>query len=167
MCLVFATIATVLSLPASAGSMAGTQIGNSLNGVSTVNVNDANAGNTGGGVDKNREELSVSVVDDAKPVAGAKCTLTNAKGDWSLTAPDTVKVKRSDTDLQVKCEAPGYESVVQTVKASTIQIPRPAFKFSTDSGADGDDAADIIAVPSYEAQITITLAAKSASPVAN
>jgi len=162
----FATAVAVLSLPALADSTAGTEMGTAFNGVSTVNVTGANGGNSAGGVDKNREQLTVAVVDGAKPVTGAECTLTNAKGDWSLTAPDTVKVKRSDTDLQVKCEAPGYESVAQTLKASTTQIPRPQFKFSTDSGGDGDDS-NTITVPNYAANITITLAAKSTPQAAN
>ena len=155
----------VVTLPALAGSVAGTEIGNNFNGMSTVNVTGANGGNAGG-VDKNREELSVAVLDSGKPVAGAKCTLTNAKGDWSLTAPDTVKVKRSDTNLQVKCEAPGYDTLVQTIQASTTQIPRPQFRFSTDSGGDGGDGDAMITVPNYRSQIMVTLV-KPAPQAAN
>lgn len=156
----------IVTLPALAGSVAGTEIGNSFNGVNTVNVTGANGGNTGG-ADKTREELSVAVLDSGKPVAGAKCTLTNAKGDWSLTAPDTVKVKRSDTNLQIKCEAPGYDPQVQTIQASTTQIPRPQFRFSTDTGGDGEDGDAMITVPNYQSDIKVTLTMKQTPQAAN
>jgi hypothetical protein len=165
--LAVASALAVLSLPTLAAPIAGTEMGTGFNAVSKVNVTGANGGNNAGGTDKNREELTVAVLDGAKPVAGAKCTLTNAKGDWSLSAPDTVKVKRSDSDLQIKCEAPGYESITQALKASTTQVPRPQFKFSADAGGAGDDDNSEITVPSYTANITITLAAKSPPQAAN
>jgi hypothetical protein len=88
--------------------------------------------------------------------------LTNAKGDWSLTAPDSVDVRRSDSDLQIKCEKSGYEPVVTTIKASKTQIPRPQFHFA--AGGSGDDDQDtMITVPQYASPITVTFGTKQAN----
>lgn len=114
----------------------------------------SNANN--GGANKDRETLSISVVDGNGPVADAKCTLTNAKGDWSVTAPDSVDVRRSDSDLQIQCEKPGYDPVSTAIKASKAQIPRPQFHFA--AGGTGDDDEDaMITVPQYAPSITVTL----------
>lgn len=127
----------------------------------TVTVTGATNGN--GGTNKDRETLSISLADASGPITGGKCVLTNAKGDWSVTAPDTVDVRRSDSDLQIKCEKAGYDPVTATVKASTTQIPKPQFHFGTDSGGDGDDQNATITVPQYASSITVTFGAKQAS----
>ncbi|HEY1998498.1 hypothetical protein [Paraburkholderia sp.] len=106
--------------------------------------------------------MSIATVDSTGPVADAKCTLTNSKGNWSLTAPNDVDVRRSDSDLQIKCEKPGYDPVVTTLKAAKTQIPRPAFHFATDGGGD-EDADAMITVPQYNPSITVTFGSKQAS----
>ncbi|MGA7776715.1 MAG: hypothetical protein WCA85_03255 [Paraburkholderia sp.] len=131
-----------------------------LQSAPAVTVNGA-TNNNNGGENRDRETLSISVVDANGPVADAKCILTNAKGDWSLTAPDSVEVRRSDSDLQIKCEKPGYAPVVTTIKASKTQIPRPQFHFAA-GGDDGDQDA-MITVPQYAASITVTFDARQAN----
>lgn len=131
-----------------------------LQSANAVNVTGATSSNNGG-VKKDRETVSISAVDSNGPVADAKCVLTNAKGDWSLSAPDSVEVRRSDSDLQIKCEKPGYDAVTTTIKASKTQIPRPQFHFAADGGDNDDDA--MITVPQYAPSITVTFGSKQAN----
>ncbi len=133
------------------------KLGNMLEGTNQRSVTDGNNGQSGG-EDRNREDLSIRVVDAGGTVAGAACTLSNAKGDWSITAPDTVTVRRSDSDLKIRCEKPGYDPTETTVKASTTQIMPKHFRFSADPS---DDA--MITVPYYDPAITVTLNAKVAA----
>jgi hypothetical protein len=136
---------------------------NTLSNVNTVNVTGANGGQDGG-QDQNREELSVAVVDNAGPVTGAKCTLSNDKGDWSVTAPDTVTVRRSKSDLKIECVKPGYNPAEGVLQASTTQITPKHFEFGTDAGGDGsDDERPLITVPQYAPAITVTLNGKPAA----
>lgn len=132
-----------------------------LRSATTVNVTGATSHNDGG-ANKDHETLFIATVDGNGPVADAKCTLTNAKGDWSLTAPDDVDVHRSSSDLQIKCEKTGYDPVVTTIKATRTQIPRPAFHFAADSSG-GDDEDPMITVPQYDPNITVTFGSKQAS----
>jgi hypothetical protein len=127
----------------------------------TMNV--TGASNANGGTNKDRETVSIAVADASGPITDAKCILTNAKGDWSVNAPDDVDVRRSDSDLQIKCEKSGYEPVVATIKASTTEIPRPRFHFGTDAGGDGDDDDAMITVPEYASSITVTFGTKQAN----
>ena len=48
---------------------------------------------------------------------GADCMVTNATGQWSLRAPGTVKVGRSNTALTIKCEESGYEPATRVLTA--------------------------------------------------
>lgn len=158
--LIAGLVATTLSLPVQAGAI-GAAESNGFGQTSVVNVTGANGGNNGG-ADKSRETITVSVMDGSTAVP-AKCTLTNEHGDWSLSTPDTVTVRRSSTDLQIKCEAPGYAPVQETLKAATIKIPKPQFHFSTDAGGDGDDddVQPMISVPNYASNITVVLGPKA------
>jgi hypothetical protein len=153
---VFAIAISMLPLYAFAGS--GGQI-NTLQNV--VTVTEANSGQNNA-QDKNREELSVAVVDANGPVADAKCTLSNDKGDWSVAAPDKVTVRRSRSDLKIECAKAGYDTATGVVKASTTQITPKRFAFGTDAGGDGEEDAEIT-VPQYGPTITITLNAKAAA----
>ncbi|MBK5148575.1 hypothetical protein IQ285_12870 [Burkholderia sp. R-69608] len=112
-----------------------------------------------GGSNKDRETLSIVTVDSSGPVADAKCTLTNSKGEWLLTAPDNIEVRRSYSGLTIKCEKSGYDPVVTTLTASKTQVPRPAFHFAGDSN--GDD--EMITVPQYAPNVTVTLGTRQAT----
>ena len=48
-------------------------------------------------------------------VNGARCTLTNEKGSWSLQTPGNAVVTNSRENLSVRCEKNGYESAVVSV----------------------------------------------------
>lgn len=152
-----ATTALLFSIYAFAGNVGAPS---SLQSATAVIVTGA-TNNNNGGENKDRETLSISAVDANGPVADAKCILTNAKGDWSITAPDNVDVRRSDSDLQIKCEKPGYAAAVTTIKATKTQIPRPQFHFA--AGGDDDDQDAMITVPQYSAAITVTFDAKQAN----
>lgn len=47
---------------------------------------------------------------------GAICTLTNDLGSWTATAPDTVVIMRSGSDLQVYC-ASGKAHKAEVIKS--------------------------------------------------
>jgi hypothetical protein len=160
--LILAAAVAACSLPAFAGTISASQA-HDLSGTGVVNVTGANGGNNGG-QDKNRESITVSVVDGITPVA-AQCTLSNEHGDWSLKTPDTVTVRRASSALQVKCAADGYAPVEENIEAADIKIPKPHFRFSTDAGGDGDDDGSeaMITVPNYRSNITIVLGPKTAA----
>jgi hypothetical protein len=51
----------------------------------------------------------------ASNVNGAKCTLTNEKGSWSLQTPGSAVVTNSRENLSIRCEKKGYESSVVSI----------------------------------------------------
>ena len=48
-------------------------------------------------------------------VSGAKCTLTNEKGSWSVLTPGSAVVTNSRENLSVRCEKNGYQSAIVSV----------------------------------------------------
>jgi len=112
-----------------------------------------------GGQDQRREELAIAVVDGSGPVTGAKCSLTNDKGNWTVAAPDTVRVTRSKSDLKVECVKDGYDTVSGVLNSTTTQITPKHFQFSTSGGGDGDDDGSVT-VPQYAPTVTVTLGSK-------
>jgi hypothetical protein len=110
-----------------------------------------------GGQDQRREEMAIAVVDASGPVTGAKCSLTNDKGNWTVAAPDTVRITRSKSDLKIECLKDGYNAVSGVLNASTTQITPKHFQFSAESG--GDDGGPVT-VPQYAPAVTVTLPAK-------
>lgn len=143
------------------------EFGIGANGKTAVSVTGANGGQDGG-KDERREELSIAVVDPSGPVAGAKCALSNDKGDWSVTAPDTVTVRRSASTLKIRCEKDGYVATEGSIEATTIKIEPKHFRFGTDAGGDGeDDETSLVTVPQYLPSIVVTLNAKSGAQATN
>ncbi|WP_144140329.1 hypothetical protein [Paraburkholderia sp. BCC1884] len=146
------------------------ELGLGANGKAALGINGANGANGGqdGGKDQRREELSVAVVDTSGPVAGAKCILANDKGEWSVSAPDTVMVRRSASALKGRCEKEGYAATESTVEATTIKIEPRHFRFGTDAGGDGgDDESSLVTVPQYSPSIVIALNAKGGPQTTN
>jgi len=45
---------------------------------------------------------------ETTPVSGASCTCSNDRGQWPLTSPGTVVVKKSESVLQIRCSKQGY-----------------------------------------------------------
>jgi hypothetical protein len=147
------------SIHAFAGNVANSST--ALQSANAVIVTGASNSNNGG-EKKDRETLAIAVVDGNGPVSDAKCVLTNSSGNWSVTAPDSIEVRRSDSDLQIKCEKSGYDPVSTTIKAAKTQIPRPAFHFAAGSSGDDDEDA-MITVPQYAPSITVTFGSKQAN----
>jgi len=143
-----------------AGTVA--QTPNGLAAAPVTNITGAQ-NNNGSNVSMTKESLTINVVSGDSDVAGATCKLSNPKGEWSMTAPGTVDVRRVNGDLQVECDKPGFEPGMQTIKASSIQIPKPHFRFSTDSGGSGDDDDAMVTVPNYQDSITVSLNAKASN----
>ncbi|WP_146749796.1 hypothetical protein [Paraburkholderia bryophila] len=153
----------------SAAAMAGQGMSEFMvTGKNTVNVTGANGGHDGG-QDPKREELSVSVVGPAGPITDAKCSLSNDKGDWSVTAPDTVTVRRSASALKIRCEKEGFAATEGAIEATTAKIEPKHFRFGTDAGGDGgdDDESSLITVPQYLPSLVITLHEKGAPQSTN
>jgi hypothetical protein len=158
------TIASLLVFSVSAFATPSGQAPISLNGLLEKQsdrvhmISDGSAG--GGGQDRQREDISVQVVDASGPVADAKCKLTNDKGEWSTTAPDTVSILRSKGDLTITCSRNGYSDSTLVVGAASTQIPKPRFRFEGDSD---EDAEQEITVPYYNASVTIKLLSEAAT----
>jgi hypothetical protein len=49
------------------------------------------------------------------PVSGATCVLSNAVGSWAVVTPTVAHVRRSTTDMRVKCTKPGYQDADATL----------------------------------------------------
>ncbi|SRR5579864_6195563 len=45
---------------------------------------------------------------ETTPVSGAACICSNDRGQWPLTSPGTVVVKKSESVLQIRCRKDGY-----------------------------------------------------------
>jgi hypothetical protein len=63
--------------------------------------------------------ISVETLHSSGNVAGATCKLENDKGVYYVTTPGTVTVHRAYGDMNVKCEKPGFDTGLATVKSST------------------------------------------------
>ena len=66
------------------------------------------------------QPLSVETKNKGASVSGASCRMTNDKGEWLVTTPGSVTIRRSADDLSVKCEKeplnPGFTVVKSSVK---------------------------------------------------
>jgi hypothetical protein len=134
------------------------------NGKLPVNVTGANGGQDPG-KDQLREELTITVIDSSGPVSGAKCILTNDKGDWSVSAPDTVTIRRSASTLKVRCEKDGYTAKEDEIEATTIQLARKHFHFAND--VEEDDADALVTVPQYSPLVVVNLNVRGAPQATN
>jgi hypothetical protein len=61
------------------------------------------------------QPLSVVTYYKGDEVEGAKCTLTNDKGSWYVTAPGSVTVQKSYGDMVVTCKKKGIPTGISTV----------------------------------------------------
>ena len=64
------------------------------------------------------QSVSVIALSDAKDVGGARCSLTNDKGQWFATTPGSVTVRRSFSPLAVDCKSEQMAGTDQ-IKSST------------------------------------------------
>lgn len=63
--------------------------------------------------------VSVETLHSGAKVEGASCKLENEKGVYYVTTPGTVTVRRAYGDMNVRCEKPGMEAGVASIKSST------------------------------------------------
>jgi hypothetical protein len=84
--------------------------------------------------------VSVETLHSSGNVAGATCKLENDKGVYYVTTPGTVTVHRAYGDMNVKCEKPGFDAGLATVKSSTKAMMAGNIVFGGFIGA-GVDAA--------------------------
>jgi len=63
--------------------------------------------------------VSVETLQPSGRVDGASCKLENEKGVYYVTTPGTVTVRRAYGDMSVRCEKPGMEAGVASIKSST------------------------------------------------
>jgi hypothetical protein len=84
--------------------------------------------------------VSVETMHSSGNVVGAMCKLQNDKGVYYVTTPGTVTVHRAYGDMNVKCEKPGFDAGLATVKSSTKGMMAGNIVFGGFIGA-GVDAA--------------------------
>ena len=65
------------------------------------------------------QSLSVTAKNNGSDVTGAKCSLSNDKGQWFATTPGSVTVRRSYNELSVNCTLDGLQPGLVSVKSST------------------------------------------------
>jgi hypothetical protein len=70
-------------------------------------------------VSGNNQSISVTTRSQGVDVSGARCSLTNDKGQWYTTTPGSVTVHRSFNDLAVNCTYDGLDGGVTMAKSST------------------------------------------------
>ncbi|MCC2974313.1 hypothetical protein [Massilia sp. IC2-476] len=63
--------------------------------------------------------VSVETLQATNRVDGASCKLENEKGVYYVTTPGTVTVRRAYGDMTVRCEKPGMDAGVASIKSST------------------------------------------------
>lgn len=63
--------------------------------------------------------VSVETLQATGKVDGATCKLENDKGVYYVTTPGTVTVRRAYGDMSVRCEKPGMEAGIASIKSST------------------------------------------------
>lgn len=63
------------------------------------------------------QSVGVDAVADGRPVQGATCRLSNAKGNWVVTTPGSATINKAADDLQISCSKESY-SGISTQKSS-------------------------------------------------
>ena len=62
-------------------------------------------------IDGSSEKIGITTGD----VTGARCTLSNGRGQWSVVTPGKVNVARSKHDMKVVCSKPGLPDATATI----------------------------------------------------
>ncbi len=61
---------------------------------------------------------SQSIAITTPPTTGALCTLSSSQGNWQLTSPGAVTVEKSQQDIQVRCDKPGWQEGFATIPSN-------------------------------------------------
>jgi hypothetical protein len=63
------------------------------------------------------EGQTESIAITSPPTTGANCTLSNSRGEWTVTTPGTVAVKKSRHDMAIQCSKPGFQTATASIPA--------------------------------------------------
>ena len=86
------------------------------------------------------QSVTVESRNDAGPLSGANCKLSNNKGTWYVNTPGSTMVNRSYEDLVVRCEKDPLEPGVANAKSSTKAMAFGNILFGGPIGAGVDIA---------------------------
>jgi hypothetical protein len=135
------------------------------NRISTLALLLAGLGGCASIVDGSTQVVSVKSVQGGTDIIGANCTLSNNKGSWFMTTPNSAAVHRSIEDLAVTCTKDGFAPGTETVKSTTKAMAFGNILFGGLIGVGTDMATG--AAYDYPQLITVTLPpATSPAPVA-
>lgn len=70
-------------------------------------------------VNGHNQSVSVTTHSKGADLSGAKCSLSNDKGEWFTTTPGSVTVRRSFKDLAVNCAFGGLDAGIEKAKSTT------------------------------------------------
>jgi len=117
------------------------------------------------------QSVSVTTRSQGIELAGARCSLTNDKGQWYTATPGSVTVRRSFNDLAVNCSHDGLDGGVTTARSNTKAMAFGNILFGGLIGAGVDmasgaayDYPDIIQVNMGQASAVVPTIAKDDSP---
>lgn len=57
------------------------------------------------------------VVSGCEGVTDIECTADNKRGSWSFEPPETVRIRRSDDVLRIRCDVPGHRDFSQSIES--------------------------------------------------
>lgn len=107
------------------------------------------------------EGSTQNITVDTNPQMAANCELKNERGDWSVLTPGSVGIKRSKSDLNVNCTAPGYSGELRlSADAESWGIGNVIAGGVIGAGVDAGTGAMF----SYDDRITVPMTQLSASP---
>ncbi|CPF97814.1 Uncharacterised protein [Burkholderia pseudomallei] len=64
------------------------------------------------------QTVSVKTQKNTVDVAGADCVLSNSRGTYKVTTPNTVSLHRAKDDLNIKCTKDGETDAITAIKSS-------------------------------------------------
>lgn len=64
------------------------------------------------------QTVSVKTQKNTVDVAGAECVLSNSRGTYKVTTPNTVSLHRAKDDLNIKCTNDGETDAITAIKSS-------------------------------------------------
>jgi hypothetical protein len=56
-----------------------------------------------------------SIAISTPPVTGAQCALNSSQGNWVVTSPGIATVKKSRSDIEVRCNKEGYQDAAAVI----------------------------------------------------
>lgn len=69
-------------------------------------------------VGEKTQTIQLDTTCNGRPIAGAKCALTNSKGSWTVTSPGSVRVHKAYDDLTAACNKDGLGATGGKFKSS-------------------------------------------------